>query len=224
MRMLGDKTSLQSFRWDLVYLIAQLLADKRPGVSALAAALQAAVNKLATERAAFEQVEDQSIVATALLNKSDKRRDDLLVATGGMARSSDRAVYETLFGKLSPSATGKLGLAAESMEISRIVGELAKLPADHPVRITYEAALNDAEVALKAASSQSDSAETALALQRSQIGRLKVELDQRRLETHGQLVALLKDKAEADSFFRATTAAPEDTAPVDKATPPPSPA
>ncbi len=225
MRMLGTKTSLQSFRWDLIYLLAQLLGDKRPGVSALAPPIQASLATLTTERGTLEGAEDQAIVAAALLNKSDKHRDDLLIEAGGVARATDKAVYDTLFSKQNPSATARLGIDAESAEVSRILGELAKLPASHPIRATYEADLTDTEVAVKAASNQSNSARTALALQRSQIERTKLEVDKTRLETHGQLLALLKNKDEADSFFRPTTAAPEEAIPPAKPEPvsPPAP-
>lgn len=227
MRMLGAKASLQTFRWDLIYLVAQLLADKRPGVSAVAAPIQTVLAKLATERGAFEQAEDQSIVATALLNKNDKRRDELLVEAGGVARATDKVVYDTLFPKLGPSATGKLNVADESAEMTRILGEVAKLPVDHPIRATYETDLFASETAVKTASDQSNVAVTTLALQRSQLGRFKLEMDQARLKAHGQLVVLLGDKAEADSFFRPTTAAPGEPAPPatpDPAAPPAPPA
>lgn len=208
MRMLGAKASLPIFRWDLVYLCAQLLGDERADVKALASPIQACLTKLCSGRAALEQSEDAAIVANALVNKRDKRRDALLIEAGGVARATDKAVYATLFPKLSPSAMARLGFAAESAEISRILGELAKLAANHPVRVAYEQELSDAEKGLKDAGEQSDEAVTALALQRSEIDRLKLEMDQLRLKTHGQLVALLADKSEAESFYRPTMSAP----------------
>jgi hypothetical protein len=208
MRMLGMKASWHVHRWDLVYLIAELLGDERPDVKALATPVQTCLGKLVAGRAALEQAEDMVIVASALVNKRDKRRDKLLIQTGALSRVSDKAVYATLFPKHNPSATGRLKIDAESAEISRILGELAKLPADHLVRVTYEKGLGDAEKALREAAGQSDDAVTALALQRSEMGRLKLEVDQQRLKTHGQLLTLLTDKAEADSFYRPTTSSP----------------
>ncbi len=224
MRMLGTKTSLQSFRWDLIYLQAQLLADDRPGVSALATPIQASLAGLTAQRTALEAAEDQVIAASALLGKRDRRRDVVVIEAGGVARATDKDIYKTLFPKYNPSATAKLGIDAESAELSRILGELAKLPVDHPLRAAYEAALGATEAAVKAASAQSNAAGTALALQRSEIERTKLEVDKKRLETHGQLLVLLKDKDEADSFFRPTTAAPDEAATPDPAAPPAPPA
>lgn len=215
MRMLGYKASLPTFRWDLVYVVAQLLGDTRPGVSALAPPLQALLIKVNAERDALELTEDQVVVASALLHKKDKHRDERLIEAGGVARASDKAVYDTLFPRLSPSNTARLGVAAESLEISRILGEIGKLAPEHPVRAMYEQALIGAEAGVKAAGTQSDTAVTALAIQRSQLDRFKLELDQARLSAHGQLLSLLKDKAEADSFFRPTTSAPAEAPKAD---------
>lgn len=212
MRVFGGKASLQTFRWDLVYLAAQTLADKRPDVLALAPLVQAKLAEIKTERDALEQAEDQEIIATALVDKRDRTRDGLVIATGGTARTQDKALYQTLFNKLSPSKTAKLGIDAESKEIARIAGELAKLPADNSIRVTYAAALSAAETELQAAKEQSDTAETALALQRSQAFRFKLDLDKFRVELHGKLVSILKDKDEANSFFRPTKLSPESDA------------
>lgn len=227
MRMLGFKASLQTFRWDLVYLRAQTITDERPEVKALAVPVEGLLSQIAAERDALEKAEDAAIVAAALVNKRDRSRDEVLVEAGGVARATDRAVYEVLFPSHSPTATARLGVAAESAQVSRILGELAKLPADHPLRKEYESELQDAEAAVKSAVAQNDDAATALALQRSQIDRFKLAMDKARLETHGQLVALLKDKAAAESFFRPTTRSPSEEAPEagpDPAAPPQAPA
>ena len=208
MRLLGTKTSLAAFRWDLIYLSAQLVSDERPGVSELAPPVQALLTQADAERAAYEQAEDAVIVAGALVDKKDSRRDKVLIAAGGVARASDPEVYTRLFPRLNPSGTARLGVAAESTQIGRILGELAKLPADSALRLSYEKPLTDAEALLKTASKQSDQAATSFALQRSQLERFKLELDQQRLVTHGRLLVLLKSKAEADAFFRPTTTPP----------------
>lgn len=224
MRMLGIKASVATFRWDLIYLIAQLTADDRPGVSDIAPMVSARLALLIEERGALEQAEDASIIASALLNKRDRRRDTMLVEMGGVVRALDKAVYATLFANKSPSLVAKLSVDDESAEIRRILGEIGKLPADHILRQEYEVELADAEAAVKTAGAQSDDAVTALALQRSQLGRFKLSTDQLRLEVHGQLLALLKDKAEAEAFFRPTTAAPgaEEPAPPQDPTAPPA--
>lgn len=222
MRMLGVKASLSTFRWDLIYLLAQLTSDSRPGVNALAAGVQVLLGKVASERAVLEQAEDALIVAQAMVNKRDKHRDGVLIEAGGVARALDKALYGTLFPKQSPSATARLGIDEESAEVSRILGELGKMPVDHPVRSAYLQEMTEAEAGVKAADGQSDQAVTALALQRSQLDRFKLEADQGRLAVHGQLVSLLKDKAEAEAFFRPTSSSPADEAPTN--TPAPAPA
>lgn len=208
MRMLGNRTSLSSFRWDLIYLLANLSADDRPGVKALAAPVQAQLAKAGERREELEEAEDALVVASALLHKKDKRRDSVLIEAGGIARTLDKNVYKQLFPKRNPSATARLGVKAESAEVRRILGEIAKLPAEHLVRAEYEQELTDAEAEVAAAGAQSDEAVTELALRRSSLARFKVETDELRLVTHGQLVLLLKDKDEADSFYRPVTSAP----------------
>lgn len=208
MRTLGFKATLATFRWDLVYLGAQLVADKRPGVAELAVPIQAGIAELAEERAQLEAAEDQVIVGAALLNKADKDRDDVLLKAGGVARATDKQVYAMLFPKKSPSATARLPIDEESLEIARILAEMAKLPIEHPIRATYEQELTEAEAGVKAITPQTDAAATSLALRRSSRDRLKVKLDQLRLATYAKLVVLLKEKAEAEAFFRPTASAP----------------
>ena len=219
MRLLGHKTNLATFRWDLIYLIAQLGSDDRPGVADLAPPVQAVLAQIDAERAAYEQAEDAVVVAGALLDKKDLRRDKALIAAGGIARATDEKVYKTLFPKLNPSLTARLGLDAESVEISRILGEMAKLPADSLLRTAYEQELTAAEAMVKTAGAQSDQATTAFALQRSQIDRFKLTIDQQRLATHGSLLVLLKSKAEADAFYRPTSTPPGEPAAKDTEAP-----
>jgi len=216
MRLLGSSSPLSAFRWDLLYLLAELGTDERPGVAELAPPVQNALQALANERAAFEEAEDQAIIAMALLHKRDKKRDRLLITLGGIARATVTEIYERLFPKRNPSQTAKLGIDEESAEMARILGEIDNLPEDHPLREGYGKSLADAQAALLVAKTQMDKAETTLALQRSQLGRFKLSLDKLRLETHGKLMVLLKDKAEVEAFFRATTKAPlEEKAPAE---------
>lgn len=222
MRMLGHTATLAAFRWDLVYLLAQLLSDERKGVPELAPAVQDFLQQIADQRAAFEQAEDEEIVAAALLNKKDKRRDAVIIEAGGIARASDKDVYKILFPRLNPSLTARLGIDEESAEVRRILGEVGKLAIDHPIRVAYEQELADVEKAVRDAAAQSEQAVTALALQRSQLDRFKLTVDQMRLTTHGSLVVVLKNKAEADAFYRPTSNAPGDAAGKDGKAPPPA--
>lgn len=222
MRMLGHKASLSMFRWDLVYLGAQLEADGRPEVAALLGPVQALLAELKVERDALEEAEDALLVATAVRNRRDRARDVVLLEAGGVARASNKEVYDRLFPQRSPSRTARLPLQEESAEVQRILGELGKLAADDPIRAAYEAELEAAESALAAAGSDAGEAATALALQRSELDRFKLKADQTRLSTFGKLAAFLKDKAEADTFFRAmsTSPEPEPTEPEPAAPPP----
>jgi len=226
MRLLGHGASLAAFRWDCVYLLARLLADDRQDVKALGAAAKDMLDQVGQERAALEAVEDNAVIASALLGNADKARDKVLIAMGGVARAMDKPTYAVLFPKLNPSRTARLTVAEESTEIARILAELAKLPADHALRVGYESELAGAESATKTAAAQQNQAAVALSIQRSQMGRFKLGIDKGRLEIHGHLVALLKDKADADSFFRPTSSSPGEEEKKEPAAPaaPPVPA
>lgn len=212
MRVLGARTSLAVFRWDLIYLAAELAADDRPDVAALAAPVQGAIGQIAVHRASLEAAEDEVIVALAKLHKRDRRRDLLLIALGGVARVVDKAAYASMFGKRSPTETAKLGIDAESAEVKRILGELSALDPAHQIRTAYELPLSTAEQGLLDAKKISDSAVTALALARSGVERFKLSLDQLRLTKHGELLALLKDRGEVEGFFRPVNVTPDNEA------------
>jgi hypothetical protein len=209
--MLGTRCSLSVFRWDLLYLLARLLADKRPEVKALGETVQAHLDALRVRRDTHEGAEDAVVIAGALLNKEDKERDKVLLEMGGVARVRDKDMYKALFATYSPSKTARLPIQEESAEVRRILGEFAALPVDHPLRVTYEKPLAMSEELVVAASKQSDEAATQLALQRAQTERFKLSVDKGRLSVHGSLVVLTKDKDEAESFFRPTATAPGDT-------------
>lgn len=213
MKLLGTASSLAAFRWDLLYLCSQLTADDRPGVVALAPAVETAMNDLETRQFAYEQARAATIKATALVAKRDKNRDRLILELGGVARATGRDTYSQLFPKHSPSVTAKLGMDAESEEVERIVGELGALESTHPLRKQYETTLSAAQTAFLAAKSALNAAEMTLKLERSHVQRCKADLDKLRLETHGKLLVLLTDKSDADSFYRPTSV-PTDEAQV----------
>ena len=208
MRLLGDGNGLKVFRWDLVYLLAQLVTDERVGVSDLAAPIETAMTVLETRRVAYEQAQTASVIATATVYKRDKRRDRLIIEMGGVARATGRDVYTRLFPKLSPSQTAKLGIQAQTVEVMRILGELKGLDPSHPLRTKYETTLQNAQAALATAKKNAEDADVALSIERMQVQRCKADLDKVRLETHGKLTALLTDKNEADAFFRPTVNEP----------------
>lgn len=139
MRLLGAASSLATFRWDLIYLLAQLTTDDRAGVSSLAGPVEAAIGDLDGRRTAFEQAQAAAVIASAMVAKRDKGRDRLIVEMGGLTRATERDVYKRFFPKLNPSKTAKLGIDAETVEVTRILGEMKGLDAAHPVRLGYEA-------------------------------------------------------------------------------------
>ncbi len=211
MRMLGTRCSLSVFRWDLLYLLARLLADKRSEVKVLGGTVQAHLDALRARRDTHEGAEDAVVIAGALLNKEDEERDKVLLEMGGVARARDKDMYKALFATYSPSKTARLPIQEESAEVRRILGELASLPIDHPLRVTYEKPLATSEKLVVAASKRSDEAATQLSLQRAQTERFKLSVDKGRLSVHGSLVVLTKDKDEAESFFRPTATDPDAT-------------
>ncbi|UJR85076.1 hypothetical protein [Sandaracinus amylolyticus] len=188
MRMLGSSSSLATFRYDLVFLHASLLADDRPAVNALAPRVAAKLAELRSERDAFELAEDAAVVLRARKARRDAVLDKQVIGFGGHVRAIDPTLYAVFFKSLSPSRVAKLGLDDEIEQVRRIVGELARLPADHPERAAYETSLRGALDALVTAKAASDEADTALALARSRVEQFKLELDRTRVELHGQLV------------------------------------
>lgn len=208
MRVFGPKAPLFRFRWDLTYLLAALLADHRAAVQNLAPAVEALLVDLRKERDAFESAEDLVVITTAKRDRRDEDIDSRLIMLGGVSRAVDKDVYERLFPSRAPSAVTKLGLNKQMLENERILGELAALPASHPVRVEYEAALTADMNELRASIKASNDAEVGLKLARSHARQLKAKLDTARVETHGKLQVLLGSRKEADSFFRAVTTAP----------------
>lgn len=208
MKMLGTKSPLPVFRWDLLYLFSNVSSDERPEIQALGPPVEAGLAEIRSEREAHEAAEDTAIIMAARRGKRDASLDSLLIRFGGVARVSDKGLYGAAFDRYNPSETARLALNDEVKEVDRILGELRALPADNPLRMEYEPALDAAHSAVKAAIGAADQADTALALSRSRVERFKVKLDQLRLETHGRLLAILKSKAAAEAFFRSTTKAP----------------
>jgi len=101
-----------------------------------------------------------------------------------------------------------MALEEEVVETDRILAELAEEPAEHPIRKEYEPAITGALDAVRTSMKSAQDADTALVLARSRLERFKLKVDKARLETHGKLVVLLKDRKEADAFFRSTSSAP----------------
>lgn len=216
MRVLGLGATLSVFRWDLIYLAGELAAAERLEVQALAPAVREALSDLRVRRDGFEEKEDEEVLAQGVLHRRDRRRDGLLVVLGGTTRVGDKVLNKTLFGKLAPSDIARLGYDAETLEINRILGELQNLEPLHPVRAAYLGKLGDTQAQFVAAKASSDAVSLAMTLARSEMERFKLSLDQLRVATHGQLLAILRDKAEAASYFRPAALVPGDgpTAPV----------
>jgi hypothetical protein len=232
MRLLGSKSPLSAFRHDLIYLAASLSADARPDVAALAPSVNQLLGDLRAERELFEQAEDATVIMTARRGRRDAELDELIVTLGGIARSVDKQLYGVLFAKRNPTTIARLGLDKEVVEVDRILGELGKLPEGSALRRDYQGALSSAVTTLRETMTLSRGAEVDLALARSQLDRFKLRADEVRLETHGKLVTLLKDRKEADTFFRPTASAPgteaspseaEEKAPPEPPSPAPAP-
>jgi hypothetical protein len=191
-----------------VYLLSNLISDERAEVQALAPPVESLLAETRAERDLLEHAEDGSVLASARKGKRDGALDVLVVEFGGVARATDKAAYGTLFPRHSPTKTARLALVDEVREMERILGELAALDGGHALRLEYEAPLTSALVTLKAAMADSAQADTALALGRSRMERFKLRLDQSRVEVHGKLLSILKDKGAADAFFRVSNKAP----------------
>ncbi len=208
MRVFGPRAPLFRFRWDLAYLLAALLADRRADIQALAPVIEALLVDLGKERDALEGAEDLVMITNAKRDRRDEDVDNRVVMLGGVSRAVDKAVYERLFPGKSPSLLTKLGLNKQMLENERILGELVALPANHPVRVAYEAVFTADMNEMRASIKASNEADVGLKLARSHARQFKAKMDTVRVETHGKLQALLGSRKEADKFFRTVTTAP----------------
>jgi hypothetical protein len=208
MRLIGPKGTVPTFRWDLIYLVASLLADNRGEVVALAAPVEALLAELRQERDTFEKSEDLAVLMLAKRERKDETIGRRVVELGGVARAVDKNLYARLFPAQAPSDIAKLGLDKQVLEHDRLIGELAQAPADHPVRVAYEAALISDLGELREAMKASNGADVSLKLGRSRLRAFKMKVDTVRVETHGRLQALLGSRKEADTFFRPVWSAP----------------
>lgn len=226
MKLLGTSATVATIRYDLVYLHASLLSDDDPAVQALAVPIDQRVTALRDERDVYERAEDAVVVLAARRSKRDTALDTCVVTFGGVARAMNKGLYRTFFPTLSPSQTARQKLSREVSEVKRILGELARLPATHALRVSYEAQMRALVEALEAAMRQSEEVDVALALARSRLDQFKLRVDELRVETHGRLLVILKDKDAADVYFRPTTRSPEDAEAEEVAAPatPDSPA
>ena len=202
MRSLGPDTSIAEFRLDFVFLNASLLADDNPEISSLASTIGNYVTEVRTEREAYELAEDAAEVMSARTSRRDKSLDRLVITFGGVVRSEAPSVYEMLFGKQNPSGVARSALNDEIQSVETMLGQLAGLPPDHPLRTTYETRLRDAKTALQAAIAAEKQTDTAFALAQSRMTQFKLRADRERHVTYGKLVAILGDKKLADEYFR----------------------
>jgi hypothetical protein len=209
MRLLGPKSTLSTFRWDLVYLYGGInAAENAPAIKALAPTVLGFITKLKTERSDLEDTENAWMVALALRTRRDNQVDTTTVELGGVARATDKETYAVLFPTFNPSQITKLSLAEQLQENHRIQKELEALPTDHDLRQEYGAELLEEIEALENADKAVDQADVALALARSKVRQLKLQLDKDRLGIHAQLVGILGDKKAADTYFRPAATEP----------------
>lgn len=208
MRMLGD-ASIQSYRWDVVYLYGALLSDPRPEVKALAPLAAALLDEVRSERDNYERAEEADIVASAVRGRADFALDRTIITFGGVARVIADVVYKRFFGRLSPSRIAKLALDDEMLECKRIIGELEVMPADHALRVAHEPSIREGIAQLEVAMTAEEGTDVALSVARSRLRTFKERADAQRLEIFGDLLKIVRDKDVADSYFRPTTAAPQ---------------
>ncbi len=211
MRLLGPKSTLSTFRWDLVFLYGGInAAENAPAIKALAPTVLGFITKLKAERSDLEDTENAWMVALALRARRDNQVDATTVELGGVARATDKEAYGILFPRLNPSQITKLALADQLTENHRIQKELEALPADNELRQEYGAELLAEITALENADKAVDEADVAIALARSKVRQLKLQLDKDRLGIHAQLVGILGNKKAADSFYRPASTEPGD--------------
>lgn len=208
MRQLGD-ASIQSYRYDLVYLHASLLADENERVTALAPSVAAMVDELRVERDLYERAEEAEIVASAVRVRRDTKLDRTIIGFGGVARAIAENVYRIFFGRLSPSRIAKSGLDEQIREVKTLLGQFTNLPEDDPLRVAHEPAITQALADLEAAKAAEEQADVALTVAKTRLVTFKARLDRQRVEIYGKLVDILGDKSLADTYFRQTRSTPK---------------
>lgn len=208
MRQLGN-ASLQTYRWDVVYLVSSLMADEDTQVQALVPIVSAMLDDIRLERELYERAEEGEIAASAVRVRRDTKLDRGIITFGGVLRAVAPAVYERFFSRLSPSRVARLGLDAEIREVNTILAHFDTMPADDPVRLAHEPIIRADLEALELAKASDESADVSLTVARARLSTFRARIDRQRVEIFGQLVAILGSKDLADSYFRPTRAAPK---------------
>lgn len=211
MRILGPNATLADFRLDLVYLGSRLAADKRAELKALAPRAEAERTALMADRAALEAAEEQLMAASAVVSARDADLDDeekrfaLAVKLAGAEK------------ELFPVPPHRLVRAPLDEEIQLVRDQLKKLaerPEGDALRSEWHPVLTAALAALTTARDAKSEEQSDLAVARARVAQRKSAADAARVELWGHINAIVKDKAVADSFFRARPA------PAPKAKPP----
>lgn len=208
MRHLGD-ASIQSYRWDVVYLHGSLLADEDSRVTALAPTAEAMLAEIKVERDHYEQAEEADVAATAVRGRRDAKLDRAVITFGGVTRAISDVIYKRFFSRLSPSRLARRPIDDEMLEVSTVLAQLAELPADDALRTAHEPPVRDALASLQAAKTAENDADVALSVAKARLTAFKARMDRQRVELYGQLVAIVGSKSTADTYFRPTTSAPQ---------------
>lgn len=224
MRLLGQRATLDTIRFDLVFLLASISTDDRAGINSLAPEVDALIARFRNERAAMEAAQEAAVIATARRGRADDSVDRRVLTMGGVVRATNKALYDRLFPRLSPAKTTRLALAKEVEEVKRLEGELEKLDAADRMRAEYAEPLKGARLALEKAMHEADDVDVSLALARSALNTFKHDVDAARVRIHGKLQIVTGKTQEADEFFRAQTSTPEGDSDPAPAPPAPAPA
>lgn len=194
-------TGVDTVRKDLVFLHAGLLADVRPDIKALAVGTQTMLSELREANAEIEAAEDAAFVSRSHQRRQAQELRKLLLRFGGVSRVVAPELYARLFPKHNPTRLVRLSVERVSAFCQRSLVELAKLPADHELRVSYEAKLAARLAALQALQQQGQPIEQALSSARDRRVMLRQKIEKARTTILGQLQILIGDKQEAESFF-----------------------
>jgi hypothetical protein len=125
-----------------------------------------------------------------------------------------RGVDKELF-PIPPNEILRAPLDRELQLVSDQLAKLAAMPADDALRTVWEPVLRAAHGAVVAAKASKGSEQSDLAVIRTRIASKKAAFDAFRVELHGKILQIVKDKSRADAFFRAAAArARKSTGPV----------
>lgn len=209
MRELGLGLSLSSFRDDLVYTEAALSAH--PRTKSLAEPVLRAIGEIEGAESKEREVVRRLTRERARVSVADTELDarvttfaNNLLGTVNQDRTS--TLYKKFFPKEPPSVVVRLSFAEERMAVVNMVGEIGKLPPNHPLAV-HRQPLSEANEALGEALEERRQAVATVTSFNVDEEETKERVNRLRVGVFAEIQRIGaeegRDRKWADSFFRA---------------------